>query len=456
MSDFVSLQTALSGILAARVGVQTTSHNVANAGSTGYTRQRSEQVSRDFGHPTLHGVIGTGADVTSITRARDGFLDLRIRAGLSNLAGFDVRTTLLERMEQALAEPELGVSQALSATWDSFEALSLEPTDYAARQNVLSNLDALAARVRSVSAGWEQLGRDTRTSLEQATAEVNRLLGEIGTINDAIARSAGLAATNDLHDRRDLALDRLAELIGATSAESDDGTFRVSVNGVGLVDGTTVRELTFNPSDLTIRHPSGVAVGANGAVAEWQQFLAVDLPARKGDLDQFVEELATALNARHSNGWWSDTSTGDSLLAWTPGSASSTIALALTDPHQIAVAADPGPPFPVHDGSNATAMADLRHDLVAGGGTLSLEQKWRSFVTELGVSVATARDAAAVHRGLHHAADLARRGAHGVSVDEEMVSLIQFQHAFEASARVMSAVDELLDVLITRTGLVGR
>lgn len=454
MSDFLTLHTALSGILASRAGVETASHNVANANSEGYTRQTVTQLSRPTGYAAPYGRVGTGTEVDDITRSRDRFLDMRLRSGLGTMAGLDVRSALLTRVEEAMSEPDMGVGAALDATWDAFEELSLDPTDPAARRNVLSTLENLTARIRTAAGSWQQVDEDARSTLEHDSNEVNRLLDEVAGLNEAIRRSSSLSKPNDLYDRRDLALDRLAELVGATSVEQDNGTVRVSVNGIGLVDGTTVRPLDFDSSTLQLVHPSGVDLIAGGEVAEVQRFLTQDLPSRREGLDVFATELVTALNDRHGQGWRSETDQGGDLL--TLGSSAATLTVAISDPTELATSAHSGPPFPVHNGESAAALAALREDAVAVGATRSLGQAWREMVTDIGVSVQTAENAAAAQRGLNTAAELARRGEHGVSVDEEMVSLVQYQHAYSASARVMSAVDELLDVLITRTGMVGR
>src|SRR5690606_33274569 len=134
-----------------------------------------------------------------------------------------------------------------------------------------------------------------------------------------------------------------------------------------------------------------------------------------------------------------------------------TFELLVTDPDRLAAS---GIPFALHDGSNAASLAALREEaegLVGDPATrVNLDSWWREIVTDIGVRARTAQDAASAQTSLQNTAELARLGAHGVSIDEEMVALIEYQHAYQASARVMTAVDELLDQLITRTGIVGR
>lgn len=453
MSDFLTLRTALTGLLAARTGVETTSHNVANAGSRGYTRQRVDQTSRAPGYQSIYGTIGTGTQVEGISRARDTFLDLRARSAAEALAGSSTRARLLEQSEAALAEPELGVSAALTATWSAWEDLALDPTNTAARLNVLSNLETLAGRVRGVAEGWQRLAADVTTDLATAVSEANRLLERVAELNEAVQRAPqGAGPPNDLIDQRDLALDRLSELLGTDAVTFPDGTVRVTLDGVELVHGGSAHPLEQTGSNLI--HQSGAPATPGGSVGALQRFLVVDLPSYQADIDAFSADLATAFNDRHAAGWWSASDPGGPLFSFNPAEPALTLQVALTQPERLATAADPGPPFPVHDGRNAEWVAALRTDPVTGGGTLA--EAWRELVTRVGVATAATRAEAESRRGLSVAANLARESAHGVSIDEEMVNLIQYQHAYEASARVMTAVDELLEVLVNRTGLVGR
>ena len=157
---FISLYTAYSGLFASQVGMDTSSHNVANASTDGYSRQSVDLAARRPYQSAL-GLVGNGVDVNDIRRARDEFLDDRVRsssAGLSNL------TTLggyLESLESVMGEPDAGMTDALSDIWSSFEELALDPTSNAARLNIVDlelrrPCDHCAAR-RGEPAGREQI-----------------------------------------------------------------------------------------------------------------------------------------------------------------------------------------------------------------------------------------------------------------------------------------------------------
>jgi flagellar hook-associated protein 1 FlgK len=150
------------------------------------------------------------------------------------------------------------------------------------------------------------------------------------------------------------------------------------------------------------------------------------------------------------------TTQGGDLLTFTAGNAARTLASAITDPADLAVSSDPGPPFPAFNGTNAQALADLRTGFVAAGGTDTLDGSARALAIDLGAQVAAADRTVETQRALSAAADLARDAQHGVSLDEELVLLTEAQHAYGAAGRLMTAIDEALDTLINHTGLVGR
>ncbi len=455
MSDFVSLYTALSGLRAAQTAMDVASHNVANVATPGYTRQRVGLASR-LPYETPAGLVGTGVEVTDITRARDAFLDARVRAGAAGLGRLGARLGLLERAEAVLGEPDQGISGAVAGLWAAFEELALDPTSTAARQGVLGALGAVTGRANDVAAGWDRLAVEARRGLDATVAEANGLLAEVAALNAAIAEAVATGASaNDQLDQRDMAVDRLATLVGANAIDAGDGTVRVSLDGMELVGGTVVRTIGVDAANELV-HPSGFTMTAGGEVAGLQQVMNADLPAYRAQLDAFVEDLTAALNATHALGWSSATTAGGPLLAYTAGDAAATLSVAITDPADLAAAGSPGPPFPVFDGTNADRLAALRTDLVAAGGSMTLDEAVRTLTTGVAGDTAAARTAHRTQDTLQAATEFHRMGAHGVSLDEEMALLLQYQRSYEAAARVLTAVDETLETLVRRTGVVGR
>lgn len=447
MANFVSLQTGLTGIRAAQAGIDVTSHNVANANTPGYTRQRTVQQAR-APYDSAFGPIGTGVDIEQIERMRDSFLDTRVRTTSADAAFDGTRAELLTRAEGVTGEPDAGIAVELDHLWATFEDLANDPNEAAARTQVLDALETLTARVNNVAGAWDDLAADTRSRRDAAIDELNGLVGQVADIDRQVRGLGDQPAPADLLDRRDAAIDRIAEATGARALRQPEGHVVIE-----LQDGTTVLDVSASEQrafgadatndGITL---NGAAVTVSGELGGITQFLTTDLDAQQTELDAFAANLANELNSRHALGFTPGGVAGAALLGPAPTPDAAGLTVEITDPDQLAAGGASGAP---HDGDNAQALADLRWD---GG----ITDDYRELVVGLGAEVAGARRAAEAKSELGHAAEQARVSMHGVSIDEEMVNLIHYQRGLEAASRVMTTVDQALDVLINRTGIVGR
>ncbi len=450
------LNTGYTGVIAAQTGIDVAGNNVANVGTDGYTRQRAEFRTRNP-RLTQQGFIGTGVDTYNVTRARDAFLDARVRTGQTTLGAMVSNSGLMKRAEAVLGEPNYGISNELDDMFAAFEEVALNPSDNAAKVATITAMQSVAARVRGVALGFKKLQTDTAENLSSEIGEVNASLEEVARLNVAITEAAtSTQQPNDLLDARDVVLDTLARKIGSRVIDNGDGTVRVSLNGLALVDGSNVRPISLNSTTFDLTHPNGVSLTAGGETGGVQTFLTQDIPNLLSTLNSFASDLSTAFNVQHGAGFYDATNNGTDLFAVTAGTEAETLNVVMTDSTQIAAASTGGTPFQAFNGENAQAMSDLRLSLTALGGTDTLGGSLRSFITEIGARTAGLGRSAEAQGELVAAAELARDGSQGVSLDEEMVNLVQFQRAYQAAARVMTTVDQALDTLINRTGLVGR
>jgi flagellar hook-associated protein 1 FlgK len=230
---------------------------------------------------------------------------------------------------------------------------------------------------------------------------------------------------------------------------------RVSLNGVGLVDGPVVHPLSFDPGTGAISSAGGIQLSPSGEADGLQRFMTVDIPAFRSALDAVAVDLTTALNTTHAGGFHPGGAGGD-LLSYDPTDPSGTLRVVLTDPALLATAGSAGPPFPANDSTNADNLAALRFALSASGGTQSIDGAFRDIVTNIAQQTGAIRSSAENADRLQTAALNDRESRHGVSLDEEMIALMEYQRMYEAATRVITAVDQALDVLVNRTGVVGR
>lgn len=423
-----ALSIALSALRVSQTAIEVSSHNIANAGTAGYTRQRVE---RRPGTPrnTVYGPMGTGVQVVDITRSRDRYTDDRVRSTDATAKSLEIRTEFGQRSEDAFAEPDNGITASLGRLWPAFQALGQKPGDEALGTQVLSSLDDLAGRVNQARA---ELGNLQTNALQRLTNEVdtaNAAMDRIAELNRITP--AGLAP--DLADERDRALDTLASTIGATSTMLPDGKIRVAVGGKTIVDGDYVSHLAVDPAnDGTVNHGATGPVQLAGSAGGLQTVIQSDLSTYRAKLDTFVSSMVNALNNQHVNNRLPGGSNGGLLVA-DDGNAMTVI---IASPSQLATADAAGG---VNNGNGAIALANLRR---------TVEPTARDLVTFVGGTVANIARSFDNAQALADTATQQRLSLTGVNLDEEMAQLITDQKAYAAAARIVSTVDEMLDTLI--------
>ena len=436
VSSFMGLQTALRGLLAQQRALDVTSHNVANANTVGYSRQEAVMAAADAlvlpSGALQNGAgaqIGTGVEVEAYRRIRDVFLDLQYRAQAMRLGEYAAKSRSLDQVELALAEPgENGIAAQLERFWSGWADLANSPESQATRQALVEHARSLAASYAALDrqlATVSQQAADEYTSITAVPGEVSQIANEIAQLNTAIrnAQSSG-SQPNDLYDHRDALLDRLSALGQVSTTDNGDGTIDVAFGGAALplVDNTTVNW----PQALTA--PGG-KLGALLTLSSPTGTIA----SYRADLNAAAKSLADTVNALHAP---------PNFFTYTAGSEASTIAVAVT-PATVRTSTSAAP------GANdvALAIAGLR------GGTA--DQSYASLVSRIGNDVREATRQEANAELLRDAVQDRRDSTSGVSLDEEMSNLIRFQRGYQASSRAMSTLDEMLDVLINRTGRVG-
>ena len=318
------LSTTISGLLAYQRGLATASHNVANAETPGYSRQRVELATRP---PQRYGsgFIGSGVQVTTVRRQYDEFLDASLResiAGERRLAAF---VELASQVDDLLADPEAGVSPALARFFGAVEDLAGDPSSMAARRVVLGEARTLAARVRDLDARLADLERQVNRRLETTVAEINTIAQSIAKLNTEIIAQRGAAGgqpPNDLLDRRDELVRQLAERVAVTVAKQDDGAYNVFIGkGQALVVGGQSATLATTPNGYDASRLE-VSIQAGASTVEVSALLSggelgglLDVRAQLLDparaaLGRVAVALAERFNAQHREGMDLDGSLG--------------------------------------------------------------------------------------------------------------------------------------------------
>jgi flagellar hook-associated protein 1 len=435
VSSFLGLQTSLRGLLAQQRSLDVTGHNIANAGTAGYTRQVAELTpfrSLDLTSGAVAGGggahLGQGVEVESYRRVRDAFLDLQWRAQRMTSSDRDTAAEGLARIEETLGEPgDDGISALVQKFWNAWAEVANHPADGPTKQALVEASHTLAGAVQDLDrrlAGIAGAAADEYAALANSPqSPIFTAAQEIAQLNPAIklALAAG-RQPNDLLDRRDLLLDRLAEFGQVSVSDPDaDGAIDVGfgVPAVTLVSGTT--------GAAAPPLPANTGSGRLGALLALQQKVA----GYRAELDGFVAQLVTDVNAAHGAPFFDAADTTAATLG--------VVATAAT----VRTTASGGA------GANeiARAIAALRNG--------AIDRSYDAFVRRVGADTAAAKQAKTTADALLMSVDDRRTSVAGVSLDEEMANMVRFQRGYQASARAMSTVDEMLDTLINRTGRVG-
>lgn len=461
MSSFSGLNTALSALRYNRVAMDVASGNIANVGTEGYTRRTIQGVA--VGAPdqpamwARYSGAGDGVQAASVDRMADMLLDIRARREHGNQSYLDIRQAVLERVESGIGEPgSTGVSAAIADFRSAWHDLANNPGSDAARSAVLGRAATLADAIKIQARNIESEAGDQRFRITADVAEVNTVASDLAATNKSIA-VANLNGTDAgvLLDKRDQLAMRLSQLTGSTATLRADGGFDVAVNGVPLVVGKNAGTLSVatgitgtgasdgSPITYEITDTAGttaVPAGMLGEIGGVTDLLNTTLPAYTAGLDAVAQQLADEINSQHQAGYDAAGNPGQPFFSYTPGSPASSIAIALTATGDLAASGIAGGGL---DSSNATALATAT----------GVEASYQRLVNGFGTEVASVGRLAVNQAVLTSQVDGSREQLSGVNLDEETVSMLAAQHAYEAASRVLTTLDSVLDTLINRTGV---
>ncbi len=468
MALSVGLDTAVKALRAHQLAVDVASHNIANAQSPGFSRQRvllrpigldgSDHFSRD----ALLGRSGFGVDASDVNRVRDVFLDFQLR---TNLGARDQNKALSRSLSQAelvFNDPtDNGLGALMGKFWAAWHDVVNSPESPAARTTLVHSTSTMATRIQRAHGDLIAQRADLNRSLGMTADRINAAASEIASLNFQIKQvELNGDMANDLRDRRDLLLDQLSGIGDISYSEQPDSSIVVYLGSHELVFANTAREvksvadlanpgmdkLIFTMDDQDVVTNSGELRGILDA-------RDTAIPGLVAKLDALAAGLITGVNAIHAAGFGLDNSTG---LAFFTGTGASDIALnpvLSTNPHQIAASSALSAPG---DGSNALAIANLQLATTMAAGTLTFDEYYGNIVSVLGADVVRADGLAESADLMSSPLDQLRQSVSGVNIDEEMTNLNASQHAYEAAARVITTIDEMLETLINRTGIAGR
>ncbi|SHK14031.1 flagellar hook-associated protein 1 FlgK [Caminicella sporogenes DSM 14501] len=544
MGSFFGFNIARSGLFASQRALNVTAHNVANANTEGYSRQRLNVVqSTPLSLPQGQGMIGSGVDTAGIEQIRDEFLDFKIRQEMTTNGEWEARAEALKHIEAIFNEPsESGIRKVMDEFFASLHELSKNPDNLTARAEVRQRGIALTETLNHMYTQLQNLQANTDFAIETTVNQINGYAQQIASLNEQIYKyELDGNKANDLRDQRNLLIDKLSELVNIDVYEApipgsnNLSKISITINGDVLVSHTKYNQIKMErrtelnnycdaPNLLNLKweneEPLRVSSGKLKGLLDMRDNISGSekgIPYYMDKLNRFTTVFAARFNMQHGKGYGlsgagnhnqffngpvfdfakfpengfeelkdlndvkgaSDEDTINNFEEKNPNKTIFKIKDSLGNDHwyiadiikadEISISKDIEDLNKIAaakyddgsgnglagDGSNAEALIELRHDvdMFTWG---SPEDFFKSAISNLGVDANEAVRMSENQKVLIQQIDNKRKSISGVSLDEEMTNMVKFQHSYNANARMITAIDEMLDRIINGMGHVGR
>ncbi len=455
-SLFALLNIAQSGLAAQSAALDATGQNVANVNTPGYSRVTANLETVDSADSFGGGVTVAGMDRTfdSLT-----FGSMLTEQGLGGAA--DARSDALSQVESLVAPTTGTIGDNIDSFFASIQTLETSPSDASARSGILQAANQLATSISQTAGELSSQRASLATQAEGVATTLNQNLAQIAALNTQIAAADGSGdQPTDLEDQRDQLVSTVSTEIGAQVVTDANGNYTLLSSGTALVTNGTAATVTVSldaSNNLQITSTlgdgtadditQGVTSGTLGGIVEARD---VDIPQVSSQLDQLAFNLSTAVNAVQSAGYGLDGVTGRNLFTQPATVAGAAAAMAVdpavaNDPSAIA-ASSTAAGLPGGD-DNAVAMAQVASEPL--GGSDSPADAFAAIGTSVGNLSASANDEQSLRQATVTQAQTLNSSQSGVSLDEEMTNLDQFQRAYEASSQVLQTANTLLGELMT-------
>jgi len=422
----VSLDTAEQTLLNTQLEIQTSSNNISNANNTWYSRETAVQTDNP---PmwTPSGWLGTGASVTQITQARDQYLDGQVLDATSEYSQYSNLETQLQTIQSAASDSgDTGISQALGAFFDSWDTLSQNTSDLSSQSSVYQAAQNLASSIQSTYNQLDQIAANSLPGqVQDAVDQANSYISQIAQLNTEIVQSsANGAQPNTLIDQRYEAMDNLAQLIPVSFSTDSSGTVTVTTNTSGgqmtIVSGGTGTDISTS---------SAITGGELGGLLQAQ----TDLTGYMNNLDTFASTLISQVNNLP------EPDGGPEIFTGTDASNITASTTFLSGQSSADLA------------SRALAIANLQDAQVdfSDGTTGTLQNYLSNIQEQIGNDTQQATNNSSFYQSLQTELQNQQQSVSGVSLDEEMVNVIQEQQVYQAAAKVVETVSGLMSTVIS-------
>lgn len=466
-----ALETGKAGLRIYQVAMEVTSENIANVNTEGYSRQR---VILESAPPTTHNgfPLGTGVKISTVERYYDALL-LKQLVGSETTSSYDSKELqVLQQIEPIFNEvAQDGLGAAISGFFNAWQDLSLNPTGNAERQSVISAGNIMADYFHYTARTLNEAAISQNEAVEPAVNEVNNLLEKIAQLNrDIRATEQVYGNANEMKDRRDYFIRELSKYMEITLTENADGTtdvtyadttgsyslvkggvtatFSVQVDGTLDTDGSTPKNVVWiADADGNAAKKADPTTGSLGATLVMRD---TTIPDYLKKVDDLAEMIVDKVNIAHKDGF--DLTNGPGVPGAPGGDffvdgniKASNILVAISSTNEVAASKDAAS---LGDNSNARAIAGLFNEKTMSGGTTTFGGYYNGLVAQIGLDVNAAKTRVFQDNAFMRQLQTLRDSYSGVSLDEELTDLIKYQRSYQASAKIITTVDSMMETLL--------
>ena len=465
-STFFGLEIGSRGLSSSQTALDVIGHNTSNVNTPGYSRQVTSLEATDpyalpAGNSPSLGQLGTGVNVSAVTRVRDNFIDLRVYDANGQQGANANLRDVLGRVEQAFNEPGTsGIGSQLTKFFNSFSDLSANPESQALRATVRNSAQALVNAFHSVNETLGQIAPDTTGKIQVKVKEANDLAGQIAALNSQIRLSiASGQKPNDLLDKRGSLINQLSTIVPVQVLDGKNyqtgqatGEININVGGFSLVqgDGTnalpaTVSTTAHTPTLVTdTGDPVPISGGEVGGLIQASTIVA----GYQKSLDTLASGVITTVNSVHAAGVDLNGNQGQAFFSGKDAASLAISGTVQSDLNTIAAAGPPTPPatFSAGNGDNARSLASLAY--TPSIGNASFTDFYNTTVSQAGSDSKLYQNQSDNQDKVVSQLKSQQSSVSGVSLDEELTRLLQYQRSYQAAARVVNTFDETLDRII--------
>lgn len=455
-----SLWIGRDALVAHQGAIAVTGHNISNVNTPNYSRQRVvlETKSPITAYP--EGMIGSGAYLKTVQRVYDRFLNNRMNTALQDQYRWEAHQGVAQQVEAVYAATEdTGLSSRIGAFFNAWQDLAMNPSGYAERLGVIAKAQDVALGIKQYHNSLSSLQRDVDARIRDGITTVNSIARNLNKLNDQIVRMKQVGQNpNDLEDKRDTLLADLAEYIDFTTNESPEGVVTVT-----LADSKVLVGRPPEGKLVAVDRADGLAdvawssdpntsitdqIGA-GKMKGWIDGRDETIQNGLDRLDTLAKALIEKVNELHQAGKGLDGVGGRDFFDGTGASDLSVNSDIENDPGKIAAASAEATDETLQaDNRNALAMAALENQTISELDAATFSQYVALSASQAGRSVQAASQNLSYQQSVVEQLKNFRDSISGVSLDEEMANLIQFQHGYAASARLITTVNQMMQDLV--------